>query len=346
MVAPLAVGRTAVDLFAGAGGVTTGLKAAGIAVGMAIEFDPTACATYRANHPEVHLVQEDIREVVPSTVLAKLGIFPGQLGLLTACAPCQGFSALGRRRSDDPRNDLVLDVLRFVAVLQPRMVAFENVPGLRRDPRFRVFVSSLRSLGYGVRERVVNAADFNVPQRRRRLVLLALYGGADEDVPILESTSPVLDGRQQFSWVEDAWSDLPQIDTDDPLHQTPVHPPAVLSRIQAIPKEGGSRKDLPPELRLRCHEHLGSNAGSAYGRMRSRDVAPTITTRCVTPACGRFVHPNEDRAITLREAAALQTFPSRYLFSGGPMAIAAQIGNAVPVKLAEAIGGVCLTSMT
>ena len=337
---------TAVDLFAGAGGVTRGLKDAGLRVLAAVEFDPLACATYAANHSEVCLFYRDIRGVEPDELLAQAQLRPGELGLLTACAPCQGYSSLGKRRPDDPRNDLVLDVLRFVAGLRPRMVAFENVPRLRHDPRFADFVAGLHALGYGVWSDVVDAADFRVPQRRKRVVLIALDGIADDRVPPLRSPS-LKGGERGRVWVEDAWCELGPIDAGDPLHRTPTYPPAVLARIRAVPPDGGSRKDLPPEHRLRCHAHIRSSAATAaYGRMWWKDVAPTMTTRCDTPACGRFLHPTEDRAITLREAAALQTFPPKYVFCGGRLAIAAQIGNAVPVRLAEAIGKAHLATET
>ena len=329
---------TAVDLFAGAGGVTAGLKAANIAVLAAVEIDSVASATYAANHEEVNLFQQDILDVSPDALLEATSLAAGDLGILTACAPCQGYSTLGTRNSSDPRNDLVAAVLPFVERLRPRMVAFENVPGLRKDRRFNTFVAGLKALGYGVKYEIADAANFQVPQRRRRLVLIAADGIPDAQVPFLSPTSPQERGEQRPIWVRDAWENLKPIDSGDPLHRTPHYPDNVLARIRAVPKNGGSRHDLPPELRLHCHIRLTKGASSAYGRMQWDDVAPTMTTRCDTPACGRFLHPEEDRAITLREAAALQTFDPSYHFAGGRMAIAAQIGNAVPVRLAEAIG--------
>ena len=328
---------TAVDLFAGAGGLTTGLKRAGARVLAAVEIDPVASATYAVNHPEVRLFRTDIAELQPMNLLDEIDLAPGELTLLAACAPCQGYSSLGAQRPDDPRNDLVMRVLDFVAALRPRAVAFENVLQLIRDERFERFISGLRALGYGVRDFVVNAAMFQVPQRRRRLVVLAVDGIADADVPELGNGSLSPAEPMKTVSVRQAFATLRPLDDGDTLHASRTYPPLVLERIHAVPKDGGSRRDLPAHLRLRCHEHLGSHAASAYGRMRWDDVAPTLTTRCTSPSCGRYLHPEEDRAITLREAATLQTFPHDYKFVGGRMSIEAQIGNAVPVRLAEAI---------
>lgn len=328
---------TAIDLFAGAGGVTTGFKAAHANVLAAVEIDPYATRTFAANHPEVRIWQADIAEVKPEALLQELGLVPGELTLLGACAPCQGYSSIGARRPDDPRNDLVLRVLDFVAIMRPRAVAFENVPHLVRDQRFCELVHGLRRIGYGVQTNIVDAAEFGVPQRRRRLVVLAALGVSDVDVPSLKPTKLSDSGAATPVWVRHAFSQLQPIDSGDPLHVSRDHHPRVLERIRAIPKDGGSRSDLPTELQLRCHTHLGKNSTSVYGRMRWDDVAPTLTTRCTSPSCGRFLHPEEDRAITLREAAALQTFPDGYHFVGGRKAIESQIGNAIPVRLAQAI---------
>lgn len=330
----------AIDLFAGAGGVTTGFKAAGASVLAAVEIAEDASATFSENHPEVLLISQDIRKVDPNELLQTLDLVPGELGVIAACAPCQGFSTLGSRRLEDPRNDLIMAVLDFVAVIRPRAVVFENVPLLAKDSRFHQFVTRLRLLGYGVRFEILDAADFGVPQRRRRLLLIAVFDFEDSQVAMLERNSLVNPGR---STVRQTFQHLAPIDSGDPLHVSRTYPSKVLERIRAIPRDGGGRYDLPQELWLDCHRSLGRGASSSYGRMWWDDVAPTLTTRCTSPSCGRFLHPDQDRAITLREAAALQTFPSgengtyTYRFIGGRMSIEAQIGNAVPAKLANAI---------
>lgn len=325
---------TAIDLFSGAGGVTTGLKLANARVISAVENDPIAAQTYRRNHGDVKLIEDDIRNVEPFSLLRRTGLVPGEITLLTACAPCQGFSSLGKRLTTDPRNDLVYVVLRFIEDLRPEFVAFENVPRLARDVRFADFVVRLRQLGYGVYHGIYDAADFHTPQRRRRLVLAAARGRMDCEVPELV-TAYAPEPRPHT--VRQAFACLPAIDSTDSLHRANEYSPSVLERIRSIPRDGGSRRDLPAHLWLNCHKRAGTSAGNSYGRMSWNAVSPTLTTRCTTPACGRFLHPEEDRAITLREAAALQSFPKNYHFEGGRMAVASQIGNAVPVHLSEAI---------
>jgi DNA (cytosine-5)-methyltransferase 1 len=300
----------AVDLFSGAGGVTTGLRDFGVRVLAAVELDPVAAATYLENHGQTKRFLGNINDIPPDTVMHELDLAPGELTLLTACAPCQGFSSLGRHRAADARNDLVMRVVDFVEKLRPRTLALENVPYLARNWRFAFLLDAIRHLGYGVWHGVANAADFGVPQRRKRLVLLAIYGIQDYEIPPLIA-EPVDPNTFRKATVREAFVKLPELDSGDELHVSRTYPPKVFERIQAIPKDGGSRKDLPPHLQLPCHEQLGSGSGSVYGRMRWDDVAPTLTTRCTSPSCGRFLHPEEDRAITLREAAALQTFPSK-----------------------------------
>jgi DNA (cytosine-5)-methyltransferase 1 len=335
----------AIDLCSGPGGVTTGYKAAGIKVLAAVDIDSNSRATYASNHPEVRLLSDDLADLEPAHLLKIAGINPGELGVLTACVPCQTFSSLGRknRKKDDPRNRLVERIGNFVEDITPRAVVMENVPPLRDDYRFKRLVRRLRCMGYGVWHDVVDAAKFGVPQRRRRLVLIALKGFPDEAVPALDHEDPLLRNHCEERTVRDAFRLLRRRRDGDVLSSPRLnYPKIVADRIAAIPLNGGSRTSLPAELELSCHGELGKKdrktaAGNVYGRMALDEVAPTLTTRCTTPACGRFLHPWENRAITLREAAVLQTFPVNYRFEGGVMSIQAQIGNAVPPKLAEAI---------
>jgi DNA (cytosine-5)-methyltransferase 1 len=340
---------TAVDLCSGAGGVTTGYKAAGVRVLAAVDIDPVACDTYAANHADVRLMLNDLAELDPKTLLKEAGLVPGELDILTACVPCQTFSSLARNaRSRDPRNRLVLRVADFVQGLLPRAVVMENVPLLRENRRFKVLIGRLHALGYGVWFDIVDAADFGVPQRRRRLVLIALRGVADEGVPQLTTRHPRLRGFRCRPTVRHVLAIVRRQAGKDPLARPRSgFPPLVAKRIAAIPPNGGSRTSLDEDLELACHMKLEkSGAGSSYGRMRYDDVAPTLTTRCTTPSCGRFLHPKANRPITLREAACLQTFPIKYVFVGGAMAVQEQIGNAVPPRLARAIASIVIDALT
>jgi DNA (cytosine-5)-methyltransferase 1 len=327
-----------IDLFAGAGGVTSGLKTQGYKVVAAIDVDPKACLTYRLNNPEVTVLTADVLSLNPRDLLRLTRLRPGQLDVLTACAPCQPFSSLflGRANRGDARTKLVERVGDFVADLRPKIVLFENVPPLMMKPEFRNLCRRLLKLKYRLKAKVIDAADFGVPQRRRRLILLATHCTS---VPDVTPGHPALRHWRMRRTVREAFSRLRKISKNDPL--SVVVPPKSLTvrkRIAAIPKNGGSRSSLPPDLRLKCHHTRA--AGNVYGRMKWDDVAPTLTTRCTTPACGRFLHPALNRPITLREAALLQTFPANYVFAGGRSSIEAQIGNAVPPRLAAAIGAI------
>lgn len=325
----------AIDLFAGAGGLTLGLKAADFHVVAAIEIDKLAARTYTANHPEVVVKTSDIRAVDPLELLEELGLTTADIDLCAGCPPCQGFSSVrtlnGKKSVQDPRNDLIDEYVRFVRILQPRAIMLENVPGLLRDGRFQRAVCELEALGYPAAEgtRILNAADYGVPQNRRRLVLLCERGGSI-DIPAT-GAAPLT--------VEDAIWDLPEAGTSgDALHDFPERrSDRVMAMIRAIPADGGGRLDLPSEKRLSCHRDF-TGFKDVYGRMRWNRPAPTITGGCHNPSKGRFLHPVADRAITLREAALLQGFPPHYQFllDRGKLAAAAMIGNAVPPPLAAA----------
>lgn len=337
---------TAIDLFAGAGGATQGLQDAGFEVVGAVEIDPVAAESYRLNHPEVELWEQDIRLLTASKMRVALGLESGELTLLKACPPCQGFSTLAdgsKSAEDDPRNDLVGHTIRFVRALRPESVLVENVPGLGRDRRSGELLRSLESLGYSAKSYVVNAIDFGVPQRRKRFIILA-FRGTKHIMP----TKLSFDDLETPVTVRAAFAELEAtISPSDPLHVARKSSDLVQRRIAAVPV-GGSRFDLPLDLQLDCHKNLvGSkrSAAGSYGRLKWEEPAPTMTTRCTTPACGSFIHPDLDRGITLREAAAIQTFPVNYKFSGSHGAIERQIGNAVPVKMATGIARTVLATI-
>lgn len=301
-----------------------------------------AAASLRENHPAMSVAVSDIREVDEFQFRDDLGLSQGELTLLKACPPCQGFSTLASGEIDDARNDLVLDVARFVRAFLPRAILLENVPGLARDARLPKLLAEIHGLGYLSRQYVVQAADFGVPQRRKRLIVIAVRGAHDADFPHdLRSLLPGYFDHAEAT-AGDALSRIPIGGLhDDPLNIARRSSPIVERRIRAIPI-GGNRFDLPEDLRLACHGRIEAkgrrNATSSYGRIKADRPAPTMTTRCTTPSCGSFVHPTEHRGITLREAASLQTFPHRYRFRGTYGQIERQIGNAVPVKLAHALG--------
>lgn len=331
-----AIWPTVVDLFSGCGTVTAALKKCRFRVVAAIDIDPVACRTYQHNHKSTILIQNDIRNVDPLIIRKALDSTP--LDMLVVCAPCQPFSSQNRYKNDeDSRKELILEAVRFAEVLLPRLIMFENVPGLAGkgfSEILRKLTEQLSSLGYicGPPTKI-NAADYGVPQRRNRCILLAALGQEPPNLPVATtpagtriSVAQALKGLKKLS--------TGQADQKDPLHFSRKHSPIALQRLACIPKNGGSRFALPPRLELECHKRK-KGYPDVYGRMKWNDIAPTLTTGCTDITRGRFAHPQEDRAITLREAARIQTFPDSYIFAGNAGQIAAQIGNAVPMKLVE-----------
>jgi DNA (cytosine-5)-methyltransferase 1 len=317
----------AIDLFSGCGGLTVGLKQAGFRVLGAVEIDPLAVKTYKANHKGVFAWTQNICGLSASKVMQKLELRREQLDLLAGCPPCQGFSALrtrnGAKQNRDKRNNLVREMFRFVRMLRPKAIMMENVPGLAAHKQFRDFYKGLRKLGYEVTWDVKDAARYGVPQRRKRLILLA---GRGFKIPFAVESDNLRTVRDAIGYLAKAGR------SGDTLHDMPEkRSDKVRGLIRDIPKDGGSRLDLPKERQLSCHKRF-DGFKDIYGRMAWRDVAPTITSGCFNPSKGRFLHPSEDRAITMREAALLQSFPSKYRFarSAGKQAIASMIGNALP----------------
>lgn len=315
----------AIDLFSGCGGLTLGLTQAGFRVVGAVEIDPLAVETYRQNHRRVVIWDEDITHLTGAAVMRRLKLKPGQLDLLAGCPPCQGFSTmttLNGRIGQDERNDLVFQFLRFIRILRPKAVMMENVPKLAKNHRFKTLRSELQKLGYKVNYAVLDAADYGVPQRRRRLILVA---GRSEEIPFGSMAPTKRTVRQAFSR-------LGARARKDPLHNLPEERSAkIMERIRAIPPDGGSRADLGPENQLPCHEKC-DGFKDVFGRMAWDKVSPTITGGCFNPSKGRFLHPTKHRAITMREAALLQSFPPDYYFSlrRGKSPVAQMIGNALP----------------
>lgn len=316
----------AIDLFSGCGGLTEGLKQAGFNVLGAVEINPVFVETYKLNHGEVGVWQEDVRQININALKRKLGLKKGQLDLLAGCPPCQGFSIIGTRQKDDERNDLVLEFLRFIEALRPKAVMMENVPGLMKDCRMKTLKDKLIEMGYdcGDTPTVLNAADYGVPQRRRRVVLIA---GRKGKINLIVNKS-------ERKTVRDAIAKLHiPGNGGDKLHDYSEKRTAnVLKIIKQIPKDGGSRRNLKYSLQLPCHKRCSGGFKDVYGRMKWDDVSPTITGGCTSPSKGRFLHPEQNRAITLREAALLQSFPIDYKFSltGGKSIVSVMIGNALP----------------
>ncbi len=343
---------TAIDLFAGGGGLTVGLKRAGFKVLAAVEIEEHAFATYKANHPEVRCLKQDLTTVSGADLLQLADA--EAIDLLVGCPPCQGFTSLtAKYRRDDPRNKLIFEMSRLAEELRPRAIMMENVPGLMNKGAslYAKLKAGLESLGYHLTDDVLQVADFGVPQFRRRLVLLGGLG-FNIDLPQPTHGTEASEGRQAWRTVRDAIGymkapvELRDAVKRGPLERSDWHIVRTLSsenlsRIQAA-KPGATWPDIPESLRPDCHQGDYRGFTNVYGRMEWEAPAPTITAGCTTFSKGRFGHPEADRTISVREAALLQTFPRDYLLDVPYMHHVCDIvGNALPCKFAEAVSKRC-----
>jgi DNA (cytosine-5)-methyltransferase 1 len=337
----------AVDLFAGAGGFSLGAYNAGVDVVAAVEWDKYAAASYRNNLintglTKTELFEGDINALDPSNVKSKSGLDDKHCDILLGGPPCQGFSAhrLNDAGVDDPRNMLLLRYFEYVRCIRPTFFLVENVPGLlwpKHKPFLNKFYSLAYTAEYGVLQPVViNARDFGVPQNRRRVFILG-YDMRVADAPAYWPPKPT----HQAPTAE---GDLPPWNTAATVFKAALrgdinnihmkHGPELIETFRNTPPNGGSRKDSGRVLL--CHEgHVGHH--DVYGRINPSQPAPTMTTACINPSKGRFVHPTQHHGITLRQAARIQSFPDWFIFEGGIMAGGKQVGNAVPVGLAHAL---------
>lgn len=334
-----------IDFFCGCGGASAGFRKSGLEIALGIDFDEHAAASYQANFPDAKFIQDDIRNVQPEQIEKMLtGIKKSPL-LFSACAPCQPFSSQNKNKFDgDNRISLLDETNRFISYFKPEFIFIENVPGIQKiakdkDSPFGRFLKFLDSLGYQYHTDIVHAQFYGVPQKRKRLVLIASRLG---DICIPEPTHGV-EGKKPFATVRDYILGYPQIksgekDPSDPLHVAAKMDAINLERIAHTP-EGGDRRDWPKRLINKCHQEYTGHTDT-YGRMRWDALAPTLTTKCNSYSNGRFGHPDvkQLRAISIREASRLQTFPKTYKFKGTIGYLAKQIGNAVPVELACQFG--------
>ncbi len=339
-----------VDLFAGAGGFSLAARHVGIAVRLAVESDPHAAATYRRNFigrsMASCLIEGDIRVLDPRIVAAEQ-LRGEPCHILLGGPPCQGFST--HRLNDsgvaDERNDLIHVYFDFVRAFSPEVFLMENVPGMLW-PRHRAtidrFYSEGSAAGYEMREPVIlDARNYGLPQRRKRVFILGIRKDVDASA-LVWPPSPTHGGDAHrrrdpslLPWVDcsAAFAAAPKGDPND-VHMN--HSEELVRAFKRTPPNGGSRSASGRELR--CHVgHSGHN--DVYGRIDPRAPAPTMTTACVNPSKGRFVHPTLHHGITVRQAARIQTFPDDFIFDGGLMAAGKQVGNAVPVALAAMLLG-------
>ncbi len=338
----------AVDLFCGVGGLTNGLQKAGIPVVAGIDLDESCEYAFSHNNNSA-FIGKSVDDVKGKEIRALLK--GADVKVLVGCAPCQPFSNHRKdkkNRSTHKDWKLLYQFARLVKEVKPHIVSMENVPELAKEQVFKDFVQTLIDEKYSVNYQIVNVADYGVPQRRKRLILLASRKPRKE----IKLISPT---HKKYVTVKESIGNLPTVAAGQACESDILHISSSLSeknlkRIQAS-KPGGTWRDWPDELIVECHKkEKGQSYSSVYGRMKWDDLAPTITTQFIGYGTGRFGHPVQNRALTLREGAILQSFPLNYEFISPTQelnlrSVARHIGNAVPPRLGEVIGLSILNSL-
>ncbi len=333
-----------IDLFCGIGGLTHGLIKEGLDVVAGIDNDSTCKFGYEYNN-KTQFIDTNILKVTAEQINNLFGAQKGTIRVLAGCAPCQPFSRLNLKEVTQKQLEPLAKFAQLIAETQPDIVSMENVSGLADVGKYPVFANFLKTLednGYKYTYEVVDVSEFGVPQKRKRLVLLASKFG---EISLIKRTHKdkritVRDVIKGLDPIKDG-----EISKKDTLHRSRKLAPINLKRIRATPHDGGNSDSWPDDLVLDCHKKKSGKTyrGTVYGRMRWDEPAPTMTTQCIGLGNGRFGHPRQDRAISLREAAIFQTFPEGYQFTNPNepfllTRVAKFIGNAVPVRLGSVIG--------
>lgn len=347
-----------IDLFSGCGGLSYGFIKNGFSVKKAVEFDPNIAKTYTMNHPDVDMIVDDIKNIDQSGVFIK-----GDADVIIGGPPCQGFSMAGARIRngfiDDPRNYLFKHYFNVVKTVRPKVFIMENVKGIMTMQDGKIFDEILRIFSdkemldgqsYTINHRIVKAIDFGIPQKRERMIIIGTIINDIDFELMWEKTKNEIKkdypGYFQVVSVADAISNLPPTTSDGMVnnpepqteyqhflacglktitnHTQTKHSKVAVERMEKI-NNGENFTALD--------EKINSVHSGSYGRLCWDEPAPTITTRFDTPAGGRFIHPNEDRTLSPREAARIQSFPDDFVFYGNKTSICKQIGNAVPPKI-------------
>lgn len=330
----------AVDLFCGIGGLTCGVIKSGINVVAGIDIDKTCEYTYSYNN-NAKFINKSVVDIDSNEINDLFG--KNNVKILMGCAPCQPFSRHQKDKQNRNKHEkwgLLYSFLYHIKNIKPDVVSMENVSELAKEKVFKDFLEGLKNLGYYVSYKIVNAADYGVPQRRERLLLLAsLYG----DISLIPETN-----LNDHITVRMAIGHLPPLKAGECDEKDKLHKSSNLSEVNLLrikySKEGGTWKDWPQELLPECYKKAtGKSYCSVYGRMKWDDISPTLTTQFNRYGTGRYGHPCQNRAISLREGAIIQSFPENYQFIFENIhlsddVIARQIGNAVPVKLGTIIG--------
>jgi len=370
----------AIDIFSGCGGMSCGLVSIGFKVKAAVEIEDSAADTYIGYPPladvnVLHGVEEgDICKLNGKKILDAAGISKNDIYLFAGCPPCQNFS---RKNPNNPqkepteRKKLLFEFLRIIEELEPPFILMENVPGITAESNKNIldeFLDSLRKKNVVIHG-ILNSADYGVPQIRKRFVLHAVRkeiyrilakNGFDFGLPKPTHSAKGGDGLLPWRTVREAIGDLPAIGAGETYknrrkqiynHKCANLDDINIRRIQKIRANGGSRRGLPDDLTLKCHNKMDNDGNGfsghrdVYGIMDADKPSPTMTCGCLCYSKGRYGHYKQDRAISIREAARLQTFPDDFIFGNSLMTAALQIGNAVPIDLVKASGAIFKRAM-
>lgn len=356
----------AIDLFCGAGGLSLGLRKSGFNVCLGIDIDEAALKTYKKNIKRTKVLNKDIRQVGGKDIIKLAGIEKRGQFLLAGCPPCQGFSNLGKREVDNVQNELVYEYVRLIFELEPSFILMENVPGMSKGIGKEIFAKVVKMLEgeYIVQYDTLNAADYGVPQTRKRLVLhgirkdvyLRLLGrqgkGELAMLPKATHSKEEKNGLKKWKTVGETIMDLPILRAGESCGDEGInnHVARNLSevnkkRLADIRKNGGDREKVSEAFRLECHKKENVSYTDTYGVISVNKPAPTITSGCTVISKGRYGHPTQNRGLSVREAARLQSFDDDFIFVGNIGEMSLQIGNVVPPKLAQASAKVILEFM-
>ena len=354
----------AIDLFCGAGGLSTGLKKSGFRLCLGVDIDEKALKTYKCNLKRTKVLKEDIKKVTGEKITELTGINRRDNFLLAGCPPCQGFSSLGKRDANDEKNELVYEYIRIINELEPSFILMENVPGMSNGVGKEIFKNVVKELeeNYHVEYATLNAADFGVPQIRKRLVLHGIRNDVYDNLGLDKEKQKILPksthskekkkGYRKWVTVRKAIFDLPILGAgesyDDGIiknHKARSLSETNIERLQEIRLHGGNREMISEELQLECHKKENVSYTDTYGIIDPDKPAPTITSGCTIISKGRYCHPTQNRGLSIREAARLQSFDDKFEFQGNMGEMSVQIGNAVPPKLAQASGKVIINYM-
>ena len=340
---PIQTSPTVIDLYCGIGGSSLGFQNAGFDVRLGVDIDSHACKTYTENLG-IKSIETDILEYNPKQCMRDAKLEKEEIDIAICCPPCQGFSRIRRNGEEDPRNDLIEDTAEFVIKLQPSVIIFENVKGILSTKFIEKFekFKKLLSKKYILSDKVLNAVNYGIPQNRERVFLFGIKKSVSKEplsFPSITHGDEDPEKKEQtllpFVTIKDVIGNLPSLasgEKSDKIshHKATDHKNRSIERFEHIPKNGGSRTDLPEKYVLSCHKNF-SGFNDVYGRMWWDKPAPTLTGGCLTPSKGRFLHPEDNRGLTVREVLRIQTFPDNFHFSFEDIKkVGNFIGNSVP----------------